>query len=348
MPGKTKLFSSLVMVTLLLSLWFGVATGTASAHTATSHPTIVSSGQIANATAKQHSYWTKAKMMSARPADSLAASAKVTPKVPAPSSSSGIGRPVAPKAAKQAAKQVSPFASSNAAIIPAAFQLPNFDYSSYPYSTIGKVFFTDPQTGINYVCSGASVNSANLNVVDTAGHCIVGGGSGGDWYTNWVFCPQYYYGSTPFGCWSARYMVTSSDWLNSGSLEDDFGDVAVWPNSYGNLVDVVGGAGWAYGQAANQYFYPFGYPAGSPFDGNSIYYCNGTGTSFGFDDGSVVSVTCDMTGGSSGGPWLISLNGSFGYINGHNDFKYTNDNSHMYSPYYDSDWYNVFNTAQNA
>ena len=55
-----------------------------------------------------------------------------------------------------------------------------------------------------------------------------------------------------------------------------------------------------------------------------------------------------MTGGSSGGPWLISIAGTFGYVNGHNDFKYTNDPNHMYSPYYDYDWYVVFNAAQNS
>ena len=68
----------------------------------------------------------------------------------------------------------------------------------------------------------------------------------------------------------------------------------------------------------------------------------------GFDDGTVIAIPCNMTGGSSGGPWLISINGTFGYVNGHNDFKYNNDPGHMYSPYYDGDWFTVFNSAQNS
>ncbi len=347
MSEKTKHLSLLLMVMLLAVGFSALGGGTASAHTA-SHPATVSSGQLARASAKQQTYWTSARMMSARSADTLITNitipkARLTPQTPGRSTASGSAQPVAPKGATQVKPVI-----KNALRVTDAFSFPQSYYSYYPYSTVGKIFFTDPQTGYNYVCSGASVNSTNLNVVDTAGHCVVGGGSAGDWYTNWAFCPQYYYGYAPYGCWYARYSVTSYDWFYSGSLEDDFGDVAVWPNAYGNLVNVVGGTGWAYGQSTSQYFYPFGYPAEAPFDGNSMYYCADTGTAYGFDDGTVISAYCDMTGGSSGGPWLISLNGTFGYVNGHNDFKYTSDNYHMYSPYYDSDWYNVFNVAQNG
>jgi len=343
MAEKTKRFGSLFMV-MLVAVLFSVSAiggGTASAHT-TAHPTTVTSSQIARTSAKQQTYWTSARMTSARSADSLLpkaalAKANLKPATSTHSTASGFAKPVAPTAAKQAKPAIK---------TTLAYSFPQSYYSTFPYSTIGKVFFTDSRTGYNYVCSGAAINSANLNTVDTAGHCVLQGGSAGNWYTNWVFCPQYYYGSAPYGCWSAKTLTTSYGWYASGSLEDDFGDVTVWPNAYGNLVNVVGGDGWAYGQATNQYFYLFGYPAESPYNGNSIYYCAGTGTAYSFGSGTVISVYCDMTGGSSGGPWLISLNNTFGYINVHNDFKYTNDNYHMYSPYYDSDWYNVFNTAQ--
>ncbi len=347
MLGKTKRFAVLLILLLLVSGLSAFSGGSAAAKGA-ARPSVISSGQQVQPAVSSQTYWTAARMKAARSADNLVSTAKLT-KQAAHTTSSGSAKPVAPTVHPTLKSSVQPNVHS-AVVTPGAYSLPSGAYSSYPYSTIGKVFFTDPQTGYGYVCSGAAVNSANLSVVDTAGHCVVAGGSGSstpDWYTNWEFCPQYYYGSTPYGCWSERQAVTSSDWYYSGSLEDDFGDVAVWANGYGNLVNVVGGTGWAYGQATSQYFYPFGYPAASPFNGNSIYYCAGYGTAYGYDDGTVISVSCDMTGGSSGGPWLISLNGTFGYVNGHNDFKYTSDPSHMYSPYYDSDWYNVFNTAQN-
>jgi hypothetical protein len=55
-----------------------------------------------------------------------------------------------------------------------------------------------------------------------------------------------------------------------------------------------------------------------------------------------------MAGGSSGGGWLISVKGKSGYyVNGHNDYKYTDDAQHVYSPYYGDDWFKVYDAAQN-
>ena len=82
--------------------------------------------------------------------------------------------------------------------------------------------------------------------------------------------------------------------------------VIVAPNSQGNLTDLVGGAGWAYNQPVNQPFYAYGYPAGYPFDGQTRQSCEGSlGKSWRHGSGTVVSIPCDMTGGSSGGPWFI-------------------------------------------
>ena len=43
------------------------------------------------------------------------------------------------------------------------------------------------------------------------------------------------------------------------------------------------------------------------------------GTSWQHGGGTVVSVPCNMTGGSSGGPWFVQIGGNW-YLNGHNDF----------------------------
>ena len=295
----------------------------------------VTSGLLRQDPANAIAYWTPARMRSALSADKLLANAKFTH----PSSQGGtpgFGAPAIPQ-------------GQQGGNTPDATLVPHSSYPTFPYSTVGKVFFKDSRTGLNYVCSGASTNSNNKSVVDTAGHCVVQGGSGGNWYTNWVFCPQYYNGSTPFGCWVARQLWSINIWVSTGSFEDDFGDAIVSPNSHGDIVNVVGGTGWAYNYSTSQNFTALGYPAASPFNGNLMYKCGPTfpSTVAGFDDGKVIAIPCNMTGGSSGGPWLISLNGTFGYVNGHNDFKYNSDPAHMYSPYYDGDWFIVFNSAQN-
>ena len=214
---------------------------------------------------------------------------------------------------------------------------------SYPLSTVGKLFFTSA-SGLDHVCSGTAVISANKSVVDTAGHCLY---YQGGWAQNVLFCPLYDTGASPYGCWAARDLEVPSEWIASQtSYARDFGMAVVSPNSEGALTDVVGGVGWAYNQPTNQSFSPYGYPAGYPFDGQTRQSCpSATGTSWQFGGGTVVSVPCNMTGGSSGGPWFVQINGAW-YLNGHNDFTSSLRQGHMFSPYYDDTWYALYSKAQ--
>jgi hypothetical protein len=217
---------------------------------------------------------------------------------------------------------------------------------SYPKSTVGKVFFTNA-AGHDSVCSGTAVSSLNHSVVDTAGHCLYWNGG---WVKNLVFCPLYDNGSTPFGCWAARDLEVPADWIGAraNDLHHDFGMAIVAPNSQGDLTELVGGAGWAYNQPPNQQFYAYGYPAAHPYDGQTRQACEGpTGKSWQHGGGTVVSIPCGMTGGSSGGPWFIK-SGDKWYLNGHNDFTSFIQPGHMFSPYYDDTWYALFDKAQHT
>jgi len=53
-----------------------------------------------------------------------------------------------------------------------------------------------------------------------------------------------------------------------------------------------------------------------------------------------------MTGGSSGGPWFRNFDGNWGYVNGHNDFVYTNSPAYMYSPYYGNQVASLYNAVR--
>jgi hypothetical protein len=122
----------------------------------------------------------------------------------------------------------------------------------------------------------------------------------------------------------------------------------VSPNSQGFLTDMVGGAGWAYDQRTNQSFSAYGYPAGYPFDGQTRQSCEDAfGRSWKHGGGTVVSIPCNMTGGSSGGPWFIQVSGNW-YLNGHNDFGSSMYPGQMFSPYYDDTWYALYEKAQHA
>jgi len=216
----------------------------------------------------------------------------------------------------------------------------------YPLSTVGKVFFSN-DAGQNMVCSGTAIVSANKNTVDTAGHCLYWQGG---WVRNLVFCPLYENGNTPYGCWAARDLEIPSDWLNGkqNDFHHDMGMAIVTPNSQGNLTDMVGGAGWAYNQPVKQTFYAYGYPAAYPFDGQTLKSCESSAAkSWQHGGGQVVSIPCNMTGGSSGGPWFIK-SGDNWYLDGHNDFTSSMQPGHMFSPYYDDTWYTLCGKAQNT
>jgi len=223
-------------------------------------------------------------------------------------------------------------------------QPPTNGNPSYPLSTVGKLFFSNA-SGQDMVCSGTAVASLNHSVVDTAGHCLYWNGN---WVRNVIFCPMYDKGSTPYGCWAARDLEVPADWINAkaNDLHHDMGMAIVAANDQGKLTDVVGGAGWAYDQPVNQSFSAYGYPAGYPYDGQTIQSCkDATGKSWQHGGGTVVSIPCPMTGGSSGGPWFIQSGGNW-YLDGHNDFTSSMQRGHMFSPYYDDTWYALYQKAQ--
>lgn len=226
-------------------------------------------------------------------------------------------------------------------------QQPQKDGLNFPISTVGKIFFSD-SSGRNYVCSGTAIASSNHNQVDTAGHCLYGQGK---WMQNVIFCPLYDHGPGTYGCWVARTLFVPAEWMRArlNELNRDFGMILVDPNDQGNLTDVVGGAGWAYNQKIKQAYYAYGYPAASPFDGKSLQSCaaGSVGTNWQHAGGTVVSIPCNMTGGSSGGGWFIK-DGNSWYLNGHNDFTSTIKRGHMFSPYYDDVWFALYSKAQSA
>ncbi|OFI37689.1 hypothetical protein BIU82_07375 [Arthrobacter sp. SW1] len=209
---------------------------------------------------------------------------------------------------------------------------PSLHTDEAPVSHIGKVFFT--LGGSNYVCSGNSVASANESTVSTAGHCLNEGP--GAFATNFVFVPAYLDGAAPYGKWTARALYTTNQWSAGGDIQYDTGFAVVAPLNGQNLADVVGASGVEFNAARGLTYKAYGYPAASPFDGQSLKACAGSA----IDDtinpgGTTQGIPCDMTGGSSGGPWFIGT-GSGGFQNSVNSYGYGSRSTTMYGPYWGS------------
>jgi hypothetical protein len=189
----------------------------------------------------------------------------------------------------------------------------------------GKVFFSDG--AYNYVCSGTALMSGNESVVWTAGHCVHSGP--GSFYTNWAFVPQYRDNVRPYGTWTARRLMTTSAWATTGDFGYDLGAAVTNTNGGATLTDTVGGRGAAFDRAAQQRYLSHGYPAATPFDGQRQYVCD---SDLGGRDTSAnpptMAIGCDMTGGSSGGGWVVGND-----VLSVNSYGYSNQRNVMYGPY---------------
>jgi V8-like Glu-specific endopeptidase len=209
---------------------------------------------------------------------------------------------------------------------------------------VGKVYFTVPGGG-TASCSASTVASGKRRLVVTAGHCVHGG-AGGQWYSNWQFVPQYRNGSRPYGTFVASSLNTRTAWINSSSYSEDMG-IAIMNNGgvYGaKVVDTVGGHGlrWNYGYSVS--VTALGYPSNLG-GGESQYFCQSGTWDAG---GQQIRMWCNMTYGSSGGPWLQEYNDQtgYGFINSVVSHGDNPGNGQFDGPYFDNDIKSLYDFAE--
>lgn len=106
-----------------------------------------------------------------------------------------------------------------------------------------------------------------------------------------------------------------------------------------HLTDTVGGQGISFNQARGLAYEAYGYPAAPPFTGGTLEGCSGTASDDVWGGTQSQNIPCDMTGGSSGGPWFTS-----GSLNSVNSFGYTGVPNRMFGPYFGS----AIQSANNA
>ena len=227
----------------------------------------------------------------------------------------------------------------------------------------GKVYFN--MGGSYYICSGTATTDsrAGYSLVLTAAHCVYDE-STGRFATEWMFIPDfdaaptYECGVTRFGCWTATALVVHQGYATAGGF-----------NTQATLHDfafaVVGRGGHANGQldarvgtfalsvpgftAAGQTSYAFGYPAAQKYKGNDLVYCAGGIFEDPYNDELTWGLPCEMTGGSSGGPWLSGFNASnqTGGLSSLNSYGYSGVKA-MHGPKFNGDTQDVYSAANGA
>lgn len=296
--------------------------------------------------------WTKESMQAAQPypLETIDGEPAVSLEFSKPDGSPGIINGALPGGDfTSAGNSVETLAASQVNVVgynyPAPFaRYQNFDsYQTYPYSTVGVMFFK--QGGIPYRCSAASIGNY---AIWTAGHCIhAGDGMSGDpysgnWSTEVIFVPAYQNGNAPLGVWTAYELWITPEWHSSKDLRYDMGGVVLNINGGQKISQVVGSLGFAFNQDTSLHWMDIAYPSETPFNGSTQQICAG---SFAYRDTSLpapypVAMGCDMTQGSSGGPWILDFSGSAGgnnLLNGNNSYRYGSHPEELYSPYFDSD-----------
>lgn len=181
--------------------------------------------------------------------------------------------------------------------------------TQFPFKAIGKLFMNLGTAA--YSCS-ASVISAK-DIIVTAAHCCYDRAAK-KWFSNFRFVPAFRNGSGPYGTYNWKSVRVLTSWISSGGRQNDVclirlnTDVSV---KTGNL-----GLSWNY--PAVQHYNAFGYPTNFG-SGQYLFNCQAEGYA-NCGSTTVNAMGCSMTYGSSGGPWIRSIElftaGANNYVNG--------------------------------
>ena len=290
-------------------------------------PGRIVAGEAARSPAFVRHYWTPARMRAAIPADL--------------SLSGPSGAPPSPPAARGRPSFAPPARASDVSA----------ESSGDPGRLHGKVFFTLGTS--NFVCSGTLVTSNSRSLVWTAGHCVHGADVGVGFATNWLFVPGYRDGEQPYGVWAARSLYAAQGWTDAANVRYDVGAALLVRDVEGRgIEDLLGARGIAFNQSRTQTFDILGYPAEDGntvllppnFDGQHLWQCTSPRIANDTPPGSgpeTMEIACDMTGGSSGGGWVIEDR----FVNSVTSYGYEFDPAHLYGPYLGTVAEQVYATA---
>lgn len=129
----------------------------------------------------------------------------------------------------------------------------------------------------------------------------------GNTNTSMVFVPGYDKGTKPHGAFTVRTATTPHSWETEST--NDISTLVVDTDKNGRkLTDVVGSQDIAFNRPVGGTISSFGYSATRPQLGEELLHCVGTAKK---RDG-LQAIPCDMSGGSSGGPWLADFNTTTG------------------------------------
>jgi V8-like Glu-specific endopeptidase len=185
---------------------------------------------------------------------------------------------------------------------------PDAAVTTYPFSAVGKLFFTDPKTGGNFVCSASVLRP---RIIATAGHCVTHPSTNAAeryFFSNFLFVPAYNNGGAPFRSWTSNRQWVANAWYFSNGSVPNEQDVAMLiandqlingqPRKIG---EITGWLGYFTNQLSNNNATMLGYPCNLDSCArmeitNAQTFASGGSNTFVYGSA--------MRGGASGGPWV--------------------------------------------
>ena len=225
----------------------------------------------------------------------------------------------------------------------------------------GKVLFS--MSGGDWVCSATVITDARsgFSSVISAAHCLYD--EAADVFaSNWMFVPAFdtnptfTCSSTAYGCWTARALVVHKGWADEEALttkatQHDFGVAVVaggGKTGTSTQLDTAVGGTYAVSTTAintGTVVNAFGYPAAGRYKGKDLIYCAGPTFQDANNANATWGIACNMTGGSSGGPWIKGFTqAGGGTITSLNSYGYQGV-SNMYGPKFNANTGAVVSTA---
>jgi len=186
----------------------------------------------------------------------------------------------------------------------------------FPYRAVGKLYISGAgYCSASVISSGPTSKNGYRSIIVTAGHCVYDR-TNNRWYPGWTFYPAYRNGAAygGFTGWRAR---TLTNYITTGARRYDVAVISLNSNSAGQEVSYYTGTlgrSWNYGYT--QLLVAQGYPSNLSTGTLYSFSCHAESFSGGTD---VLGMGCDMTYGSSGGPWIRTFkpyqSGANNYVN---------------------------------
>jgi V8-like Glu-specific endopeptidase len=239
------------------------------------------------------------------PGGSVGAEAEVVPMGPGGAVAGGPPNPKAREAARSEFKgeweelAVEPevdFGTANVYTYYGRPYYPGTRPTAYPWSAIGKLYSNRGS------CSASVISSRN--VIVTAAHCCYTRGVG--WNTSFRFVPAEYDGIAPYGVFPWTRATVPTAWITGGARKDDVCVINLGSNAAGRPVTFYTGwlgRSWDWGTILN--LHAIGYP-GNLDSARTQQLCSAEtfSPSSACGGSTVLNMGCNMTFGSSGGPWI--------------------------------------------